>query len=330
MLSSLRLQVITTLFCASPLLSSIVVVTGETTIINKETVPSSSSSSSTDVPTLYAYNGTTPALDGILTPGEWDDAFYFSNISNFDPQFDPVLRPQPNQPVDLDIELWVKHDNEKLYFAFRVTDDVLYYFQTSHFMPGGNNQADNLTQTGWPWFGDEIEVLLNPSNTYNATNQTVSGDGTSSQVVCNLHKSRLGGIGIGGLLEGEPRSSNYAWNNYHTWIENGGQVAATGININMAPNNGSYYVFEWGISFNPCLEVQPRTYYNATTMNYPVPIGLNIAIGDVDNTDTVGPVYGLRHEMWFSGSLGNHTNLSAFGKLVLEPGNLPQASSSFL
>ncbi len=47
-------------------------------------------------------------------------------------------------------------------------------------------------------------------------------------MVCNLTKSRLGGIGNGGLLEGEPRSSESAWDTYQSWILSGAQQA--GIN----------------------------------------------------------------------------------------------------
>jgi solute:Na+ symporter, SSS family len=285
-----------------------------------------SSSSASSVPkVLHAYNGTTPALDGVLSPGEWDDAVSFGNVENFNPQFDPVNPPAPGQPADYDVTVFVKRDSTRLYFAFNVTDDRLYRFQTPAWVPALNPSANNLTQKGWPWFGDEVEILLNPSNTWNATNQSVSGDGTSSQVVCNLAKSRLGGLGVGGLLEGEPRTSDYAWNNYRKWIETGAQVAATRAYEGAAPNGGNVYVIEWGISFNPCVEISKNVFYNASIQTEPVPIGLNIALGDVDDEDETHDSYGLRHEMWFNGTVGLHTNLCQFGTLILEPGNKPAA-----
>jgi SSS family solute:Na+ symporter len=167
---------------------------------------------------MQAPFGSTPVLDGILSPGEWDDAFSWEGISDFNEQFFPNL---PGPPVDHDADIWVKHDDDRLYFAFNITDDVLYYYQTPEWMPSGNADADNLTREGWPWFGDELEILLNPSNTWSSLNQSVFGNGSSWQMVCNLHKSRMGGVGVAGLLEGEPRSSAQAWQTYQYWILNG-------------------------------------------------------------------------------------------------------------
>ncbi len=57
-----------------------------------------------------------------------------------------------------------------------------------------------------------MEILMDASNGRAGpfSNQTAVGNGTFWQMVCNLQKSRLGGIGVGGLLEGEPRSSPQA------------------------------------------------------------------------------------------------------------------------
>jgi SSS family solute:Na+ symporter len=271
---------------------------------------------------LHAYNGTTPAVDGVLEPGEWDDAEHWVGVYDWDPAFSPVDN-TTGPPTDLDVQVWVKHDSERLYFAFLITDDLLYYFQTPHFMPGGNPSADLLTPTGWPWFGDELEILLNPSNTWNATNQSVTGDGTSWQMCTNLHKSRLGGVGVGGILEGEPRSVPKAWGTYQQWIETGMQFSAVSKSEGTAPGGGNYFTVEWAVNFNPCIELRPGVFYNSTTMTAPVPVGLNIALGDVDTPGEADPTYGLRHEMWFNGTKGNHTNLSNFGTLILEPGNMP-------
>jgi solute:Na+ symporter, SSS family len=167
---------------------------------------------------LFAYLGSTPTLDGYIDPAEWADAYTVKGIGQWDPEFLPVPRAAP---VDLDLTLWVKHDAKRLYFGFRVEDDVLYGYQTPSWLPSGNPSANNLTQEGWPWFGDEMELLLNPGNLSGYSNTTVPGNASAWQMVCNLHKSRLGGIGVGGLLEGEPRSSLSAWDTYQQWILTG-------------------------------------------------------------------------------------------------------------
>jgi SSS family solute:Na+ symporter len=266
---------------------------------------------------LHAYRGTTPTLDGTISPGEWDDAETFRGVEGWVPEFAPVEGNATGARVDLAIEGWVKHDGAQLYFGFQVQDDLLYGFQTPRWLPGGNPSANNLTQQGWPWFGDEMEILLNPSNSWESRTQSVSGNGSSWQMVCNLGKSRLGGIGVGGLLEGEPRSSDYAWSNYQAWIEQGAQRAATTASPGAAPDGGSIFVFEWAIRFDPCVELRPGVFYDPAMG--PTPIGINIALGDVDTPEEGDPVYGLRHEMWTNGTKTDRTMLYQFGTLWLEP-----------
>ncbi len=86
----------------------------------------------------------------------------------------------------------------------------------------------------------------------------------------------MGGVGKGGLLEGEPRSVEAAWNTYRKWIESGAMEAA------VKPGVKSY-VIEWAISFDPCLEVEPGKFYNTAMGNKPM--GLNIALGDLDEAE---------------------------------------------
>ena len=65
--------------------------------------------------------------------------------------------------------------------------------------------------------GDEMEVLLNANAAAGFGKQaerSVVGNETEWQMVINLSKSRLGGIGKGGLLEGEPRSNETAWKTF--------------------------------------------------------------------------------------------------------------------
>jgi len=268
---------------------------------------------------LHAFLGSTPTLDGVLTPGEWDDAETFFGVEGWMPEFDPVVVTNVSgEPTDLAVQVWVKHDLDHLYFAFAVQDDLLYGFQTERWLPNGNPSANNLTQQGWPWFGDEVEILLNPSDTWNALNQSVSGNGSSWQMVCNLGKSRLGGIGVGGLLEGEPRSSDAAWNTYQAWIQSGVQRAVTQAQPGAGTQGGSLYVFEWAIAFKPCVELRPGVFYDPATMTDPTPIGINIALGDVDTSAEGDAVYGLRHEMWINGTKSDRTMLYQFGTLWLQ------------
>ncbi len=107
-----------------------------------------------------------------------------------------------------------------------------------------------LTREGFPWFGDEMELLINATNQWTG-NENAAGNGSSWQMVCNLTKSRLGGVGTGGLLEGEPRSHLDAWNTYQGWIKTGAQQA-----VARRKPSGKGYVIEWAVNFDPCLEAR--------------------------------------------------------------------------
>jgi SSS family solute:Na+ symporter len=267
---------------------------------------------------LHSYVGTTPSLDGILDPIEWKDATLITNnITSFDAEFYPVT-----DPLDLGIVGYVKHDDTRLYFGFNISDNLLYYFETDHWLPSANPEAEQLTRSGFPWFGDEMEILINAPNTYTSTNDGVTGVPGVFQMVCNAHKSRLGGMGKGGILEGEPRSSDTAWNNYQDWIYS--RAIECAVHIFPQDSTGTnVYGMEWAIDFTPLLQTAPNTYYNNSQGI--VEMGLNIALGDVDS-EAQATKYGLRHEMWFSGNSscngnGNcHTLLSYFGSLIMHPG----------
>jgi len=69
---------------------------------------------------LSSYRGSTPAVDGKISPGEWDDATRFTGVRDWTPQFTPTTDDR-----DLSLIGYVKHDNEKLYFAF----DVFFFFK---------------------------------------------------------------------------------------------------------------------------------------------------------------------------------------------------------
>ena len=251
---------------------------------------------------LSARPGKTPTLDGVLSPGEWDDAATFTN-AGWIPQFSPTT-----DAKDLSLKGYVKHDGKRLYFAFDVTDDVLYGIDTPRWLPDENPKAHELSRAGFPWFGDEMELLINAANHWEGKENS-AGNGTSWQMVCNLTKSRKGGVGVGGLLEGEPRSVETAWNTYQRWILSGAQEAVA------KPKPGGHgYIIEWAVNFDPCLEVEPGKFYSTAMGDRRM--GLNIALGDLDQKERGGGNFGhFHHEDWFAGKKNTRTNLVDFGTL---------------
>src|SRR5260370_27494972 len=192
---------------------------------------------------LSAYRGAAPVLDGKISPGEWDDATEFFGVKDWIPQFSPTT-----DAADLSLHGYVKHDGKRLYFAFVITDDVLYGIDTPRWLPDANPKAHELTREGFPWFGDEMELLINAANHWTGE-ESAAGDGSSWQMVCNLTKSRKGGVGIGGLLEGEPRRSEAAWNTYQRWILSGAQEAVAKVK----PGR-HVYIIDRTLHFHPCLD----------------------------------------------------------------------------
>jgi solute:Na+ symporter, SSS family len=253
--------------------------------------------------TLYCFPGTAPTLDGELKAGEWDDATQFFGVKDWIPQFSPTT-----DSKDLALHGWVKHDGKRLYFAFDITDDVLYGIDTPRWLPKENPKAHDLTREGFPWFGDEMELLINATNKWTG-DENAAGNGQSWQMVCNLTKSRLGGVGKGGLLEGEPRRDLQAWETYQRWILEKSMEAAA-----KPKPGGKGYVIEWAVNFNPCLEVEPGKFYDVKLGNKPM--GLNIALGDLDEPERGAANFGnFHHEDWFAGAKNLRTNLKQWGTL---------------
>ena len=282
--------------------------------------------------TLTAYQGTTPVLDGAIAPGEYADATALSGVREWTPQFSPTT-----DPADLALQGWVKHDGRDLFFAFLVTDDVLYAIDTPRWLPRENRLAHELSRRGFPWFGDEMEILINAAYQWSAQDgQNCAGNGSSWQMVCNLTKSRLGGLGEGGLLEGEPRAKQLAWDTYQRWILHGDMRAVArrvpapltwlrglpGHHFGEVRRPGGQYVIEWQIRPNPCLEVRPGVFWSpalGTTR-----MGLNIALGDLDEPwRGKGNFGGFHHEDWWAGEKNKRTWLKQYGTLILEPGARP-------
>jgi SSS family solute:Na+ symporter len=261
---------------------------------------------------LYAFPGKTPKLDGVISPGEWDDATQFFGVDGWFPQFSPTTKAK-----DLSLHGYVKHDGKRLYFAFEVTDDVLYGIDTPRWLPAENPKAHELTREGFPWFGDEMELLINASNKWSGT-ESAAGNGSSWQMVCNLTKSRKGGVGKGGLLEGEPRKDQKAWDTYQKWIMTGAMDAVAKVKP-----GGKGYVIEWAVNFNPCLEVEPGKFYSKDMGDRKM--GLNIALGDLDAKEAGAGNFGnFHHEDWFSGEKNLRTQLRQWGTLWIIPGEKTQ------
>ena len=256
---------------------------------------------------LKAFKGATPVLDGVISPGEWADAVTFEGTKGWTPQFSPTT-----DDKDLSLKGYVKYDDHRLYFAFDVTDDILYGIDTDRWVVAKNPLAHELTQKGWPWFGDEIELLINATNHWEGDEEP-HGDGQSWQMVCNLTKSRLGGVGVGGLMEGEPRIKDYAWNHYLAWIKSGAMQA-----VARRKAEGKGYIIEWSIAFDPCLEVSPGKFFQPADKE--VVMGLNIAIGDLDTLPIGEGNFGnFHHEDWFAGEKNKRTQVKQWGSLRLMP-----------
>jgi solute:Na+ symporter, SSS family len=261
---------------------------------------------------LEAFRGSTPKLDGVISPPEYADAVAFTGVRDWIAQFTPTTSPN-----DLSLKGWVKHDGRRLYFAFDIADDVLYGIDTERWLPENNPKAHDLSPQGFPWFGDEMEILLNASNRWTG-NENAAGDGASWQMVCNLTKSRLGGIGTGGLLEGEPRRSPDAWNRYRSWIESHAQDCAA-----RRKPGGRGYIIEWAVSFNPCLEVEPGVFYSTAMGDRAM--GLNIALGDLDSKEAGKGNFGnFHHEDWWAGAKDVRTQLRQWGTLWIRTERKPR------
>ena len=256
---------------------------------------------------VIVYKGKTPVLDGYLSPGEYDDASTFSGMKTWY----PVMH-KTTDDKDLSIKVWVKHDGENLYFAFDVTDNILYAYDIDRWLPDGNKNVHDLTRDGWPWFGDGLELLVNASNSWDPKANVSTGDGSGWQMVCSTHKSRLGGVGKGGLLEGEPRAVLAAWENYQKFILSGAMKAVVRIKT---PEEGHGYYIEWMIKPNPCLEVSPGKFW--TPDMGPVKMGLNIGVQDLDNKADGAGWENIRHEDWWASYNGAVTAPISFGTMIL-------------
>ncbi|MEG3768450.1 sodium:solute symporter family transporter [Alteromonas sp. 14N.309.X.WAT.G.H12] len=271
-------------------------------------------------PIVKVYRGSSPIFDGDVQAQEYQDATHIGHIHQWIARFSPVLSTE-----DLTGSVWIKHDGRYLYFAFDITDDVLYGIDTSRWLPEENAHAHALTREGFPWFGDGVEVLINAENNppY-ADGQLNKGNGKSWQMVASTHKSRLGGLGVPGLLEGEERSMLSAWNTYQHWILNGDMEVKVKIKGEAGqPTRG--YTMEWRIRPEATLEIAPGEFWSANREL--TKMGLNIAISDLDHPqDGEGNWGNFHHENWLSGERHKHTSLNQWATMYLYGGPDPAVS----
>jgi hypothetical protein len=268
---------------------------------------------------LDAFPGPTPKIDGQISPKEWARATPILGVSGpgnlrWTHTFSPTT-----SPADLNLRGWVMHDGKQLYFAFDVDDDILYGIDTPRWLPKENPKAHEFvngkpSRDAFPWFGDEMEILLNAAYKWGPTG-SVLANGSSWQMVVNLTKSRLHGLqpdgNKGGLLEGEPRRDPNAFATYSRWIDSGAMTAAA-----KKKPNGKGYTIEWAIAFNPCVEITPGTFWSPALGDRPV--GINIALGDLDTLESGQGNFGnFHHEDWFAGNPKTRTDLRDFGTLWL-------------
>ncbi len=262
---------------------------------------------------LHIYKGSTPDLDGKITKGEYDDATVFHGVKNWNDQFDKT---PTKDNKDLSVTGWAKHDGNNLYFAFDITDDVLYGVDTDRWVPDENPEnVHDFSKAGFPWFGDGIELLINASYTWPKEVGTFNyGDARSWQVVCNHTKSLLGGIGKGGLIQGEQRDNPVAWVNHEKWIRSGDMKAVTKVK----PDKSGYIV-EWMVS-SKCLQVDKNKEIFWSPDMGTVKMGLNIALQDLDNRDTAPGNWGrFHHEPWWAGEKDYRTEPRQWGTMYVHP-----------
>lgn len=261
-------------------------------------------------PTFAAPRGTTPQIDGTISEDEWLDAVNLLGMSPFNVfQFAPVA-----SKLDLGLDqAWIKYDDAGLYFAFGVIDDVAYATETPWWEPKGNPEADLLNRTGWPWFGDEMEIIINSQpGVSGGSNSSVVGNASQWQMCVNTCKSRLGGKGTAGLMEAEPRDDNgTAWSLYRQWIESGVMRAAS------KPRTDVHgYTIEWFVGFQAIVLADGLPFDPATAKS-DTRIGINIALGDVDTPESGDVTYGFHHENWLSGKKNTRTRLNELATLWL-------------
>eukprot|EP00041_Stephanoeca_diplocostata_P025589 m.673117 g.673117 ORF g.673117 m.673117 type:complete len:1004 (+) comp22779_c0_seq1:150-3161(+) len=267
-------------------------------------------------PTLVARRGRTPTLDGHVDTEEWKDATAIRHVAPAAmAEFSPVTNSS-----DLAVTRgWVKYDNHALYFAFDIVDDVAYGIDTPAWIPAGNPRANMVNRSGWSWFGDEIELIMDAQPAISrATSPDASAIGNASQwqIVVNTIKSTYGGFGRGGLLPGEPNTTS-AYALYDRWIADEVMKAVV-LRRNTSTGSANHgYSIEWRIGFD-ALHTAKDTPFNPNTRAVKDTLfGLNIAIGDVDIPAVGDARFGIHHENWIAGDKRSRTTMGQLAQLWL-------------
>jgi len=258
--------------------------------------------------TFTAYKGATPTIDGTLSPGEWSDAAFINGLSGWKEECRVA-----NNAADLSLTCYIKHDDTCLYFAYDVTDNIIYGVDTPRWVGAGSDSATvhKLDSTGWAWYGDGVELMIDAANASSMSGP--AGNGSSWKMVCSTHKSRLYGFASGGLLEGAPASALSA---YQTWITTQAMKAA----VRLKPaSEGRGYVIEWKIRGNPCLQIGNGQFWSGSSGARTM--GMNLEIEDLDQLADSAGWMGFRHIANWIG--GNKELMSEWGSLVIDPGNNP-------
>ena len=101
------------------------------------------------------------------------------------------------------------------------------------------------------------------------------------------------------------------------WILTGAQEA-----VAKPKPGGKGYIIEWAVNFNPCLEVEPGKFYSVEMGDRPM--GLNIALGDLDEKEKGNGNFGhFHHEDWFAGAKDVRTQLRQWGTLWIRTSPKP-------
>ena len=259
--------------------------------------------------TLTAYLGTTPTLDGYISEGEYSDAEMITGPQGW---IEPGTV-MTDDSCDLGFKVWYKHDGNYLYFAFDVSDTIIYAFDTDRWVPDKFPNSNALERTvGRPFFGDGIEIFMNATNRNDETNSI--GDGTFWQTILSTHKSYFGGLEYGGLIQGIPYSE-YAWENYENWYDSAYMKASVRIK---SKEEGRGYVAEWRISPDPCLQIHETdsVFVDFSKENK---LGINIEFQDVDKKETSNTA-GFQHVVYFAQVEGIHKKYAkSFATLLITP-----------
>ena len=260
---------------------------------------------------LVCWKGSTPQFDGSIRVSEYGDASHFE----WGPDWIEAMQAEIASPEDLSFTGWIKHDGVHIYLALEITDDLFYGIETERWLPPQNPDAHVVgeRETGWPWFGDMVEILLyGRMADLGVPISDVTGDGRGVQIIYNLTKSHQGGVGVPGMLPHGPNRTVENWDNNRRWILD--DIIETRTSID-EPNDR--YTVEARIRLHGGIEIGEGRYWSTDAPD--TPIGFNLAVGDVDRPENSHRGL-LHHETWWAGKMSSDdrgTRSKLWGVLVL-------------